>query len=73
MQATDLTARGMEEGVSESRCVMICLSDGYFTRPCCVKELCWAKLYGCTLIGVVETDMRHHPADFEDFEDFWSL
>jgi hypothetical protein len=64
MQATDLTARGMEEGVSQSRVVLIFLSDGYFTRPFCVKELRWAELYGCALLGVVEKDSRHGPADF---------
>jgi hypothetical protein len=64
MQAPDLTAEGMERGVSQSRVVLIFLSDGYFTRPFCVKELRWAKLYGCKLIGVVEKDTRHCPADF---------
>eukprot|EP01050_Picozoa_sp_SAG11_P017385 SAG11_NODE_2503_length_3278_cov_1.735451_3_plen_454_part_00 len=64
MQAKDLTARGMEEGVSQSRHVLIFLSDGYFTRPFCLKELRWAKLYGCNLVGVVEKDSRHSPADF---------
>eukprot|EP01051_Picozoa_sp_SAG22_P005275 SAG22_NODE_307_length_12666_cov_761.250259_9_plen_543_part_00 len=64
MQAVDLTAEGMERGVSQSRAVLIFLSDGYFTRPFCVKELRWAKLYGCALLGVVEKDSRHHAADF---------
>ena len=64
MQAADLTAEGMERGVSQSRHVLIFLSDGYFTRPFCVKELRWAKLYGCRLLGVVEKDSRHSPADF---------
>ena len=64
MQAGDLTAEGMERGVSQSRHVLIFLSDGYFTRPFCLKELRWAKLYGCTLVGVVEKDSRHCPADF---------
>ena len=64
MQAADLTAEGMEAGVSQSRHVLIFLSDGYFTRPYCLKELRWAKLYGCNLVGVVEKDLRHSPADF---------
>ena len=38
-------------------------SPRYFTRPFCVKELRWAKLYGCALLGVVEQDSRHSPAD----------
>jgi hypothetical protein len=34
------------------------------TRPFCIKELRWAKLYDCVLVGVVEKDSRHGPADF---------
>jgi hypothetical protein len=64
MEEEDLTERGMEEGVSRCRVVLIFLSDGYMTRPFCVKELRWAKLYGCALVGVVEKDSRHGPADF---------
>ena len=64
MYATDLTAEGMEKGVSQCRVVLIFLSDGYFTRPFCLTELRWAKLYGCELFGLVEKDTRHGPADF---------
>eukprot|EP01050_Picozoa_sp_SAG11_P005421 SAG11_NODE_382_length_9923_cov_29.276771_10_plen_751_part_00 len=64
MEERNLTAQGMEEGVSQCRTVLIFLSDGYFTRPFCVKELRWAKLYGCALVGLVEKDTRHGPADF---------
>jgi hypothetical protein len=64
MQAQDLTAQGMEKGVSESRNVIIFLSDDVMGRPFCNAEQRWAKQYGCTLIGVVEKDSRHSPADF---------
>jgi hypothetical protein len=64
MEEADLTERGMEAGVSRCRVVLIFLSDGYMTRPFCIKELRWAKLYGCALVGVVEKDSRHGPADF---------
>ena len=33
-------------------------------RPFCIMELRWAKLYGCTIIGVVEKDARHGAVDF---------
>eukprot|EP01045_Picozoa_sp_COSAG04_P022290 COSAG04_NODE_2498_length_4007_cov_2.461361_1_plen_336_part_00 len=64
MQAQDLTAQGMEEGVSQSRNVLIFLSDGIMARPFCNAEQRWAKQYNCKLIGVVEKDTRHSPADF---------
>ena len=34
------------------------------SKSCCGPQLRWAKMYGCTLVGVVETDTRHGPADF---------
>ena len=64
MQAQDLTAEGMEEGVSESRCFLMFLSDNLMGRPFCQKEQRWGKLYDCKFIGVVEKDTRHNPADF---------
>jgi hypothetical protein len=64
MQAQDLTAQGMEEGVSQSRNMLIFLSDDVMGRPFCNAEQRWAKLYNCNLIGVVEKDSRHSPADF---------
>ena len=64
MQAQDLTATGMELGVSRSRNLLLFLSKGYFSRPFCIKELRWAKYYNCNIVGVVEKDERHGPADF---------
>jgi hypothetical protein len=64
MQAQDLTARGMEDAVHNSRCVIIFLSDDVMGRPFCNAEQRWGKLYDCTFLGVVEKDMRHSPADF---------
>ena len=43
MQAQDLTATGMEKGVSQSRCMLIFLSDGYMGRRFCNMELRWAR------------------------------
>ena len=59
MQAENLTEQGMEEGVAESRHVLIFLSEGVMARPFCNKEQRWAKEHNCKLIGVVETDERH--------------
>jgi hypothetical protein len=55
----------MEEGVSESRNFLMFFSHDYMGRPFCLKELRrWAKLYGCTIVGVVEKDGRHGAVDF---------
>jgi hypothetical protein len=59
MPAQDLTARVMEQGVANSRNVLVFLSDGCMGREFCQKEQRWAKMYGCKLIGVVEKDERH--------------
>ena len=62
MSADDLTASGMEEAVSQSRNVIIFLSDGIMSRPFCQAEQRWALHYGCNLIGLMEMDGRHNPA-----------
>eukprot|EP01043_Picozoa_sp_COSAG02_P016591 COSAG02_NODE_734_length_17948_cov_816.410163_1_plen_759_part_00 len=64
MSADDVTAMGMEEGVSQSKNVIIFLSDGIMRREYCHAEQRWALYYGCNLIGLTETDVRHHPAVF---------
>jgi len=64
MSADKLTEIGMERGVRNAKCVLLFLSDGLMSRPFCNKELRWAELYGCTMIGVVELDERHGKADF---------
>jgi hypothetical protein len=64
MQAQDLTAEGMEKAVSQSRHVLMFLSDDLMGRPFCNAEQRWAKLYECHFVGVVEKDIRHGNADF---------
>eukprot|EP01047_Picozoa_sp_COSAG01_P034079 COSAG01_NODE_2540_length_7478_cov_13.257759_5_plen_654_part_00 len=59
MSATNLTEQGMEEGVANSRNVLIFLSDGLMSRPFCQKEQRWGILYGCNFVGVAEHDDRH--------------
>ena len=55
MQAQYLTATGMENGVSQSRNVVLFLSSGYMGRPFCLKELRWAIHYKCIIIGTRRT------------------
>jgi hypothetical protein len=59
MEATDLTAAGMERGVSQSRNVILFLSKGVMSRPFCHSEMRWAKQYKCGIVGVKESDGRH--------------
>jgi hypothetical protein len=66
MAAKDLTAQGMEEGVANSRNVLIFLSKGIMGRPFCQMEQRWGKKYNCKFVGVVELDPRHDPADFAE-------
>jgi hypothetical protein len=51
-------------GSGPARAVLIFLSHDYMGRKFCLMELRWAKLYGCTIIGVVEKDARHGAVDF---------
>eukprot|EP01043_Picozoa_sp_COSAG02_P019417 COSAG02_NODE_933_length_15812_cov_68.551709_13_plen_765_part_00 len=69
MSADDVTAMGMEEGVSQSRNVIIFLSAGIMSREFCHAEQRWALYCGCNLIGLKEIDVRHHPAVIEKEKD----
>ena len=64
MQADDLTAHGMEVGVSQSRNMLMFLSDDLMARIFCQHEQRWGIKYGCNFIGIVEKDCRHGKADF---------
>ena len=66
MEAHDLTASGMKEAVSQSRVVLMFLSDNLMGRRFCNEEQRWAKHYGCAIVGVHEKDERHNPADFSE-------
>ncbi len=59
MDADDLTLQAMEEGVSNSRNVLVFLSTGVMSRHYCIMEQRWGRLYKCNFIGVVEFDERH--------------
>jgi hypothetical protein len=69
MDAHDLTATGMEEGVANSRNVIVFLSQGVMSREWCNAEQRWAKQYKCKLIGVMECDKRHNAVDIQNERD----
>lgn len=62
-QRQDMTAQGMEEGVRNSRNLLVFLSDDVMGRPFCNTEQRWAIMYECNMVGVVETDPEHGAAD----------
>eukprot|EP01045_Picozoa_sp_COSAG04_P008324 COSAG04_NODE_458_length_14025_cov_349.233735_2_plen_799_part_00 len=64
MNAEDLTEHGMEVGVSQSRNILMFLSQDLMGRPFCIKEQRWGIEYGCKFVGVMEKDDRHGKADF---------
>ena len=64
MEADDLTAQGMEQGVADSRNILMFLSEDLMGRPFCIKEQRWGVKYGCKFVGVTEMDERHGQADF---------
>lgn len=63
MHARNLTTQGMRQGIRNSRCILLFLSDGIMARPFCVKEQRWAKKYDLGFIGVMERDPRHGEVD----------
>ena len=48
------------------------LSNELMGRPFCNAEQRWAIQYGCQLVGVVEKDSRHNPADFDREKGEWA-
>ena len=64
MTAGDISEHGMEVGVSQSRNILMFLSEDLMARPFCQKEQRWGLKYGCKFIGVMEADDRHGKADF---------
>eukprot|EP01047_Picozoa_sp_COSAG01_P002218 COSAG01_NODE_58_length_30193_cov_12.302020_1_plen_1409_part_00 len=72
MSAEDLTEQGMEQGVANSRNMLVFLSDGLMSRPFCRKEQRWAIQYGCKFVGVAEFDDRHGGGKNEEGVDLFT-
>merc|ERR1712217_969022 len=64
MPEEDSTPRGMEIGVSQSRNVLMFVSEGFMSQPICQKQMQWGIKYECKFVGVVENDVRHGKPDF---------
>jgi hypothetical protein len=60
----EITAEGMEKGVSESKAMIVLLTNGMMERSFCQKEMSWALTHGLTMVGVSEQDPRRGAVDF---------
>ena len=64
MSAEDLTEHGMEVGVSQSRNVLMFLSEGLMSRPFCLKELRWARDDGVAVVPCVDREDKRNIGAF---------
>ena len=48
----------MENGVRNSQTVIVVLSEVYFTRPYCIKELEWAQDAGVSVCPVIDVLLK---------------
>eukprot|EP01043_Picozoa_sp_COSAG02_P121338 COSAG02_NODE_58166_length_278_cov_0.703911_1_plen_92_part_11 len=53
----------MEVGVSQSRNMLIFLSEDLMGRLFCQHEQRWGIKYGCNFVGIMEKDERHGKPD----------
>ena len=67
MHAQDLNAAGMEDGIRNSRNVLIFLSDGVMGRSFCQSEQRWGKQYGCGFVGVASAIYAPGPGTSSSF------
>ena len=61
MNADDLTERGMMNGVINSDCLILLLTNNVLSRRYCVREIGWAIEHKKPIIIVNETDKRFYP------------
>ena len=54
----DRSVLAMEEGVRLSDRVLVIVSLSYFSRPFCVKELCWAVQYDKEVVVAIPVELK---------------
>merc|ERR1711998_176184 len=69
MYQSDLTERGMQQGVYSSDVFVMFLTTSVLTRPFCLKEISWALSKNKHIIIVRETDPRFAVWDFQKWRD----
>ena len=50
----EITEGAMRQGVKDSEAFIVCLTNSYLSRPCCLKELGWAIEFEKPILVVVE-------------------
>jgi len=58
MNANDLTEAGMRQGVYDSECFVLFLTNSVLSRSFCLKEMQWALEFGKPFIIIVENEER---------------
>lgn len=54
----------MRHGVENSKAIVVILSESYFNRPVCLKELVWACELGKPIIPCVPSDLKKRIGEF---------
>ena len=67
-KATDVTSKGMKEGVALSEVFLLFLSNDVLTRPFVQYELSEALRLHKKILFVHEIDDKHHKFDFGEFD-----
>jgi serine/threonine protein kinase len=65
MTQTEITEKGMRDGVQSSDCFVLFLTESTLSRSWCLKEIGWALDFKKPIIIVVETDSRFAKFEFE--------
>ena len=52
----DKSELAMKEGVKNSKCCIVIMTDKYFTRPFCLKELAWAREAQVPVLPIVHVE-----------------
>lgn len=65
MNQTDLTERGLRQGVYDSDVFILFLTNSVLSRPYCLLELGWAIEFNKPIVVIVETEPRFWPFDLE--------
>eukprot|EP00924_Labyrinthula_sp_SR-Ha-C_P004835 snap_masked-scaffold_1-processed-gene-13.34-mRNA-1 protein AED:1.00 eAED:1.00 QI:0/0/0/0/1/1/2/0/1246 len=74
MEAVDLTLKGINQGVKNSKYFVQILTKDIFTNPDAVLQLLWALDFQKKVIFIVEVDPRDrfHPFDLSYFKESWA-
>ena len=58
VKMNDRSEAAMQEGVRNSEKVFVILTESYFSRPCCLKELRWAKQFKKPIVVGIPFELK---------------